>query len=231
MNLRRTQCQNSFTPWTVISVFLSRFTEVFFWGKGAVLAGLLCLCPQPNSHTNNPYQTNFTLFLVWSSRGSSCTWMCICSNRRTTSPFTAAWMWLGLFWLLQGWVYKYSSFPFPSPRNLWVYQNIISRERDSILASQCQGFLLLLLFFFLYSFWSTLIVMSKGIWEEGEEYVCFVWHSEPEVNYTILNYYVCISICGLYNNFCMLFLIFEIILRVSYDLAWTSWVLGPSLIH
>lgn len=33
-----------------------------------------------------------------------------------------------------------------------------------------------------------------------EEYVCFVWHIEPEANYTIVYYYICISNCGLYRN-------------------------------
>lgn len=49
------------------------------------------------------------------------------------------------------------------------------------------------------------IVNSKRIWEGGEEDVCFVWHTELEVNYNILNGHVCISICGFYNNILYIF--------------------------
>ena len=86
--------------------------------------------------------------------------------------------------VLEDWVYKYNSFLFPSSRNLWKYQ--ISIRKHPFLTSQGHGFcLLLLLLFYLFTF-----VISKGIWEGEEEYVCFVWHIELEVNYKILNYYI-----------------------------------------
>lgn len=64
-------------------------------------------------------------------------------------------------------------------------------------------------------------IISKRIWEGGEEDVCFVWHSELEVNYTILNDHVCISICCFCNNILyVVFLIFE-------SWLWTGLGCGP----
>lgn len=48
-------------------------------------------------------------------------------------------------------------------------------------------------------------IISKRIWEGGEEGVCFVWHSELEVNYNILNDHVCILFVVFIITFCTSF--------------------------